>query len=107
MNEITFGEVEAAAQEYCRPLVQDIEQLRNFVTNRLIRESLDEDPAIRMKSLELLSKRVDTALYGATSTTNNFTLLESGASDALKQNLRAKLAELVTAKPPVLERLKP
>lgn len=48
---------------YDHAIIEDAQQVRTYVTNRLIEESNDDDPKIRMRALELLGKVSDVALF--------------------------------------------
>lgn len=49
--------------EYDHVVVKSAVQIRTFVTNRLIEESTNPDPKIRMRALELLGKIGDVGLF--------------------------------------------
>ncbi len=70
-------------------------QIRHLVTNKLIEETDDSDPKVRLKALELLGKISDVGLF---SDKTEVTITHQ-TSDELKQQLRAKLEKLVNPKP--------
>jgi hypothetical protein len=49
--------------EYDRELLDVHRRLRNYVTNKLIHESAEDDPKIRLKALELLGKVSGVGLF--------------------------------------------
>ena len=53
----------AMLTSYDHAIIEDAQQVRTYVTNRLIEESNDDDPKIRMRALELLGKVSDVALF--------------------------------------------
>lgn len=52
----TIVNLEAILTEWDNEVLDVHRRLRNFVTNKLIMESNDEDPKVRLKALELLGK---------------------------------------------------
>jgi hypothetical protein len=90
-------------KEFHYKVAQDASQIRNLVTNKLILESENPDPKVRMKALELLGKISDVGLF---SEKTEVTVTHQ-SSDDLKQQLRAKLEKLVNPAPidamPILE----
>lgn len=52
----TLVNLEAILTEWDHEVLDVHRRLRNFVTNKLIMESNDEDPKVRLKALELLGK---------------------------------------------------
>lgn len=55
--------LEAILSEYDRDLLNVSTRLRSFVTNKLLLETVDEDPKIRLKALELLGKITNVGLF--------------------------------------------
>jgi hypothetical protein len=58
-NRLTAGSIatlEALLSEWDHEVLDVHRRLRNYVTNKLLLESNDEDPKIRLKALELLGK---------------------------------------------------
>jgi succinate dehydrogenase flavin-adding protein (antitoxin of CptAB toxin-antitoxin module) len=55
--------LEAILSEYDRDLLNVTTRLRSFVTNKLLLETVDEDPKIRIKALELLGKITNVGLF--------------------------------------------
>ena len=59
----TAKHLNAILSEYDRELLDVHRRLRNYVTNKLIQESAEEDPKIRLKALELLGKVSGVGLF--------------------------------------------
>ena len=55
--------VRAILSEYDREIVATATKLRTYVTNRLIVESADPNPTIRLRALEMLGKIGDVGLF--------------------------------------------
>lgn len=55
--------LEALLTAYDHDLLNSVERLRRYVTNRLLEESNDGDPKIRLRALELLGKTSAVALF--------------------------------------------
>lgn len=82
--------------EYGRQVVTHAVELRHMVTNRLIEESRNPDPRIRIRALELLGKHSDVGLF----TDRTEITHTHQTTDELKQKLRAKLQKLVQLRNP-------
>jgi len=59
----TILHLDTLLSEYDKGLVNSALRLRNFVTNRLLEESTNADPKIRIKALELLGKIGEVGLF--------------------------------------------
>lgn len=59
----TIANLEALLTEWDHEVLDVHRRLRNYVTNKLIVESNDEDPKIRLKALELLGKTSNVGLF--------------------------------------------
>lgn len=55
--------LEALLNEFDHEFLGANRRITNYVTNRLLEESIDEDPRIRLKALELLGKRKGVNLF--------------------------------------------
>jgi hypothetical protein len=55
--------LEAILSEYDRDLLNSATRLRSYVTNKLLIETTDEDPKVRLKALELLGKTAGVGLF--------------------------------------------
>jgi len=77
--------------EYGRAVVTHALEVRHTVTNRLLEESQNPDPRIRIRALELLGKHSDVGLF----TERSEVTVTHQSTDELKARLRAKLQRLV------------
>jgi antitoxin component HigA of HigAB toxin-antitoxin module len=77
--------------EYGRAVVNHAVEIRHTVTNRLIEESINPDPRIRIRALELLGKISDVGLF----TDRTEITITHQTTDELRNKLRAKLQRLV------------
>ena len=82
--------VDSLLTAYDFEVVRDAKRLRHYVTNKLIVESENPDPRIRMRALELLGKISDVGLFTERTeiTVNNRSTVE------LENSLREKLRKL-------------
>ena len=76
--------------EYGRAVVTHAVEVRHLVTNRLIEESQNPDPRIRIRALELLGKHSDVGLF---SERTEVTVTHQ-TTDELRAKLREKLVKL-------------
>jgi hypothetical protein len=83
--------------EYGRAVVNHAIELRHTVTNRLIEESQNPDPRIRIRALELLGKVSDVGLF----TDRTEVTITHQTTDELRIKLRAKLQRLIN--PPAIQ----
>jgi len=72
-------------------VVKSATQVRHLVTNKLIEETENPDPRIRIRALELLGKISDVGLFAEKSEVT----ITHQTSDDLKEKLREKLSRLV------------
>ena len=77
--------------EYGRAVVTHAIEVRHMVTNRLLEESQNPDPRIRIRALELLGKHSDVGLF----TDRSEVTITHQSTDELKARLRAKLQKLI------------
>jgi len=77
--------------EYGRAVVNHAVEIRHAVTNRLIEESINPDPRIRIRALEMLGKISDVGLF----TDRTEITITHQTTDELRLKLRAKLQRLV------------
>jgi hypothetical protein len=82
--------LEALLTQYDYSLLEDAAKIRNFVTNKLIEETNDPDPRIRLKAYELLGKITEVGLF----TERSEVLVTHRPSEDLEALLREKLARL-------------
>lgn len=95
----TVVHLKSLLDEYDKTVVQSAAQLRVYVTNRLIEDSNNPDPRIRLKCYELLGKISDVGLF----TEKSEVTLKHRPTEELQQLLRERLMktldgdELVTS----------
>jgi|TARA_R110000824_G_scaffold15881_8_gene66542 hypothetical protein len=87
----------AIIEEFNHSVVESSKQLRNLVTNKLIIESENPDPRVRMRALELMGKISDVGLF----TEKSEVTITHQTTDDIKEKLRSKLAKLVNPEPEV------
>ena len=78
-------------KDFGHSVVKSAAQVRHLVTNKLIEETENPDPRIRIRALELLGKISDVGLFAEKSEVT----VTHQTSDDLKDKLRDKLAKLV------------
>lgn len=91
----TIVHLKAILDEYDKAVVQSAAQLRRYVTNKLVEESSNKDPRIRLKSLELLGKISDVGLF----TDKTEITLKHRPTEELEQLLRERLMKTIDAEP--------
>lgn len=77
--------------EYGRAVVNKAIEIRHTVTNRLIEESMNADPRIRIRALELLGKVSDVGLF----TDRSEVTITHQSTDEVRERLREKLQRLI------------
>ena len=97
MTPASLQNVRAYLDEYGRAVVNHAIELRHTVTNRLIEESQNPDPRIRIRALELMGKISDVGLF----TDRTEVTITHQTTDELRLKLRAKLQRLVNT--PVIQ----
>jgi len=83
--------------EFGRQVVDSAVTVRHLVTNKLILETENPDPRVRLKALELLGKISDVGLFVEKSEVT----ITHQTTDDLKEKLRQKLQRLTQPPPPV------
>ena len=78
-------------KDFGHSVVKSATQVRHLVTNKLIEETENPDPRIRIRALELLGKVSDGGLFAEKSEVT----ITHQTSDDLKDKLREKLSRLV------------
>jgi hypothetical protein len=78
-------------KDFGHSVVKSATQVRHLVTNKLIEETENPDPRIRIRALELLGKVSDVGLFAEKSEVT----ITHQTSDDLKDKLREKLSRLV------------
>ena len=82
---------DAILQEFGHSVAENAAQIRHLVTNKLLIESENQDPRIRMRALELLGKISDVGLFAEKSEVT----VTHQSTDDLRDKLRSKLEKLV------------
>jgi hypothetical protein len=77
--------------EYDKVVVKSAAQLRTYVTNKLLAETANADPRIRLKSLELLGKVSDVGLF----TDKTEITMRHRPTEELEQLLRERLTKVI------------
>jgi len=77
--------------EFGHSVVDSAVQVRHLVTNKLIEETENADPRVRIRALELLGKISDVGLFAEKSEVT----VTHQSTDELKERLRKKLTRLV------------
>ena len=78
-------------QEFGRSVVENSLQIRHLVTNKLLLETDNPDPRVRIRALELLGKISDVGLFAEKSEVT----ITHQSTDDLREKLRSKLTKLV------------
>ena len=78
-------------QEFGQSVVDSALQVRHLVTNKLLLESENPDPRVRIRALELLGKISDVGLFSEKSEVT----ITHQSTDDLREKLRSKLEKLV------------
>lgn len=89
--------VRSYLDEYGQAVVTHAIEVRHLVTNRLLEESQNPDPRIRIRALELLGKHSDVGLF----TDRSEVTVTHQSTEELRDRLRAKLQKLVKTVTPV------
>ena len=83
-------------KEFGHEIVKDAVRVRHLVMNKLVIESENPDPRIRMRALELLGKITDVGLF----TERSEVTVTHQTTDDLREKLREKLMKLKDVTPP-------
>lgn len=94
----TVVHLKALLDEYDKVVIQSAAQLRVYVTNRLIMDSANPDPRVRLKCYELLGKISDVGLF----TDKSEVTLRHRPTEELEQLLRERLMKTLEADDPLL-----
>lgn len=87
----SLRELRSYLDEYGQRVVTHAVELRHMVTNRLIEESRNPDPRIRIRALELLGKVSDVGLF----TERSEVTITHQSTDELRAKLKSKLTKLL------------
>jgi|TARA_R110000765_G_scaffold71852_3_gene139458 hypothetical protein len=82
-------------QEFGTSVAESASQIRHLVTNKLLLESDNPDPRVRIRALELLGKISDVSLFAEKSEVT----ITHQSTDDLRAKLRVKLEKLVNPDP--------
>jgi len=78
-------------KEFGHNIAESATQIRHLVTNKLIEETENPDPRVRIRALELLGKISDVGLF----TEKTEITITHQTTDDIKERLRSKLTKLV------------
>jgi len=78
-------------QEFGQSVVESARQIRHMVTNKLVLETDNPDPKVRIRALELLGKISDVSLFAEKSEVT----ITHQSTDDIRNKLRSKLAKLI------------
>ena len=84
-------------KDFGHSVVQSATQVRHLVTNKLIEETENPDPRVRIRALELLGKISDVGLFAEKTEVT----ITHQTTDDLKDRLRDKLTRLMKPEPTV------
>jgi hypothetical protein len=85
--------------QFGHSVVESAVQVRHLVTNKLIEETENPDPRVRIRALELLGKISDVGLF----TDKTEVTITHRTTDELRESLRNKLSKLVNPEEDVIE----
>lgn len=95
MTPAALRALDTQLKKFSHNIIEDASQVRNYVTNKLIEESENPDPRIRIKALELLGKISDVGLFAE----KREVTVTHKSNDELRDALRQKLSRLVNPAP--------
>ena len=84
-------------KDFGHSVVKSATQVRHLVTNKLIEETENPDPRVRIRALELLGKISDVGLFAEKTEVT----ITHQTTDDLKERLREKLTRLVNPEPEI------
>jgi hypothetical protein len=90
--------VQQILQEFGSSILENAANIRNLVVNKLILETSNADPRIRIRALELLGKMGDVALF----TERSEVTITHQSTDDLRAKLKTRLTKLKNS--PILTR---
>tara|TARA_B100000787_G_C15911777_1_gene172819 strand:- start:99 stop:446 length:348 start_codon:yes stop_codon:yes gene_type:complete len=85
--------------QFGHSVVESAVQVRHLVTNKLIEETENPDPRVRIRALELLGKISDVGLF----TDKTEVTITHRTTDELRESLRNKLSKLVNPDEDIIE----
>jgi hypothetical protein len=89
----TIVHLKAILDEYDKVVIQSAVQVRTYVTNKLIMDSANPDPRVRLKCYELLGKISDVGLF----TDKTEITMRHRPTEELEQLLRERLMKTLDA----------
>jgi hypothetical protein len=89
----TVVQIKAILDEYDKVVVQSAAQIRTYVTNKLILDSTNPDPRVRLKCYEMLGKISDVGLF----TDKSEVTMRHRPTEELEQLLRERLSKTLEA----------
>ena len=87
--------VKELLKEYGQRAVEEAEEVRHLVLNKLLLETESPDPRVRVRALELIGKVTDVGMF---TERKEVTVTHQSAED-VRERLRAKLAKLLPQDP--------
>lgn len=101
----TVVHIKALLSSYDQQVVQSAAQIRNYVTNRLLEDSSNPDPRIRVRCYEMLGKISDVGLFTEkteiTMRQRPTAELEQLLRERLMKTIEADTATIIAPPPPV------
>jgi hypothetical protein len=91
----TVIQIKAILDEYDREVVESAKQIRTYVTNKLILDSTNPDPRVRLKCYEMLGKISDVGLF----TDKTEVTMRHRPTEELEQLLRERLMKTIEQMP--------
>jgi len=95
---VTVLMVRELLKEYGQRAVEEAEEVRHLVLNKLMLETENPDPRVRLRALELIGKVTDVGMF----TERKEVTVTHQSSDDVRERLRAKLARLLPQAPETL-----
>lgn len=89
----------ALLDEYDYSLLEEAHRIRHYVANRLLEESENPDPKIRLRAYEMLGKITEVGLF----TERTEVTVAHRPTEELEAMLREKLDRLISNQPKVIE----
>lgn len=86
-----IAHLSALLNAYDHSVVRSAAQLRTYITNKLLEETANPDPRIRLRSLELLGKVSDVGLF----TDKTEITMRHKPTEELEQMLRERLTKVI------------
>ena len=87
----TLALTDTILKNYAHSVVESAGQIRHLVTNKLIEETENPDPRVRIRALELLGKFADVGLFADRTEVT----VTHQTTDDIKDRLRQKLSKLI------------